>query len=126
MKKLSIMVLGIVILNLVCSSAFTEDEKNTIAVVKQNKKSVVFVTNIQIVRDMFFSTQKVARGTGSGFVWDEHGHIVTNAHVIDNGDDFAITCPDQKTYHAKLVGKEEQKDIVKIVLKRSHKQGTQM
>ena len=98
-------------------SAYTEDEKNTIEVVKATKKSVVFVTKIQQTRDFFFGSREVARGTGSGFVWDTNGHIVTNYHVVEGGERFAISCPDQKTYPARLVGGEPAKDIavLKIV-----------
>lgn len=113
-KKTSIYVLIVLLLFFITTfkiNAITEDEKNTIEVVKRNVNSVVFVTNIQYVRDFFFGSQKVARGTGTGFIWDLRGHIVTNFHVIEDGDVFAITCPDQRTYKAKLVGKESAKDI---------------
>jgi len=89
----------------------TEDERNTIDVVRRTKNSVVFITNIQMVRDFFFSEQEVARGTGSGFVWDNDGHIVTNYHVIEDGDRFMVSLPDGEQRAARLVGKEEAKDI---------------
>jgi S1-C subfamily serine protease len=92
-------------------SALTVDEQNTIEVVKSTANSVVFITNIQLVRDFFFDQQQVARGSGSGFVWDGDGHIVTNYHVIEDGDLFMVTLPDQKQRRARLVGKEEKKDI---------------
>jgi S1-C subfamily serine protease len=90
----------------------TEDERNTTDVVERTKNSVVFVTNIQLVRDFFsFDEQAVPRGTGSGFVWDNRGHIVTNYHVIEDGDFFNITLPNQEQRQARLIGKEENKDI---------------
>jgi S1-C subfamily serine protease len=92
-------------------SALTEDEKNTIDVVKQNANSVVYITNIQYVRDFFYNEEQVARGTGSGFIWDNSGHVVTNYHVIEDGDAFLVTLPDQKHLRARLVGKEPNKDI---------------
>lgn len=87
-----------------------EDERNTINIVEQTKNSVVFITNIQYISD-FFSTEQVTRGSGSGFVWDNKGHIVTNYHVIEEGDLFNITLPNQEQRQARLVGKEELKDI---------------
>ncbi len=90
----------------------TEDERNTTDVVERTKNSVVFVTNIQLVRDFFsFDEQAVPRGTGSGFVWDDSGHIVTNYHVIEEGDFFNITLPNQEQRQARLIGKEENRDI---------------
>jgi S1-C subfamily serine protease len=90
----------------------TEDEKNTIEVVKKTQNSVVYITNIQLVRDFFSWTEEaVPRGTGSGFIWDEQGHIITNYHVIEDGDLFNVTLPNQEERQAKLVGKEPNKDI---------------
>ncbi len=92
-------------------SALTEDEENTIDVVKKSANSVVFITNIKRVRSFFYQEEQVARGTGSGFVWDNRGHIVTNYHVIEDGDMFSVTLPDQQQRRARLVGIEENKDI---------------
>lgn len=89
----------------------TEDEKNTINIVRRTKHSVVFITNIQLVRDFYFEEEAVARGTGSGFVWDNLGHIVTNFHVIEDGDIFNISAPDREDRRARLVGKDPSKDI---------------
>jgi S1-C subfamily serine protease len=99
-------------LPLLAQAPLTPDEQNTIEVVKKNKNSVVFVTNIALVRDFFWgSEEKMPRGSGSGIVWDEKGHIVTNFHVIEDGVEFIVTLPNQEQRNAKLVGKEESKDI---------------
>jgi S1-C subfamily serine protease len=98
----------------------TEDERNTIEIVKKNKNSVVYVTNIQLVRDFWYgSEEKMPRGSGSGFVWDDKGHIVTNFHVIEDGVEFLVTLPNQEQRQAKLVGKEESKDIAVLELQGS-------
>lgn len=92
-------------------AALIQDEQNTIDVVKKSVDSVVFITNIQLVRDFFFREDAVPRGSGSGFIWDNEGHIVTNYHVIEDGDIFSISLPNQRQLKAKLVGKEPNKDI---------------
>ena len=98
-------------------SRFTEDERNTIEVVKKTKNSVVFITNLQYVRDFFYSSdQPVPQGSGSGFVWDGQGHIVTNFHVIAEGDKFMVSLPNQKQVEATLVGREPNKDIAVLKL----------
>jgi len=56
------------------------------------------------------------RGSGSGFMWDDKGHIVTNFHVIEDGVEFLVTLPNQEQRQAKLVGKEESKDIAVLEL----------
>lgn len=89
-----------------------DDERNTIDIVKRIKPSVVFVTNIQKVRDFFYgSEENVPRGAGSGFVWDDQGHIVTNYHVIEGGDSFSVTLDNQEQRQARVVGQEPNKDI---------------
>jgi S1-C subfamily serine protease len=96
---------------------FTADEQNTIDIVKRTKNSVVFITNMQYISNFFFqSDQPVARGSGSGFVWDDKGHLVTNFHVIEDGVKFMVTLPDQKQVEAKLIGREPAKDIAVLEL----------
>jgi S1-C subfamily serine protease len=84
------------------SYSMTEDEANTIKIVKESSNSVVYIINVRNGR---------VKGTGTGFVWDNRGHIVTNAHVIAGGNQFVITCPDQKHLFVKLIGVETVKDI---------------
>jgi S1-C subfamily serine protease len=98
-------------------SKLTEDERNTIDIVRKTKNSVVYITNLQYVRDFFYSSdQPVPRGSGSGFVWDDRGHIVTNFHVIEDGDKFMVSLPNQKQVEAKLIGREPNKDIAVLQL----------
>jgi S1-C subfamily serine protease len=100
----------------------TEDEKNTIDIVKRTQNSVVYVTNIQLVRDFFsWAEEQIPRGTGSGFIWDDQGHIITNYHVIEDGDLFSVTLPNQDQRQAKLVGKEPAKDIAVLKIEGSLK-----
>jgi S1-C subfamily serine protease len=95
----------------------SEDELNTIEVVRKTRNSVVYITNLQYVRDFFYSSdQPVPRGSGSGFVWDDAGHLVTNFHVIDEGDKFMVSLPDQRQVEATLVGRDPTKDIAVLKL----------
>jgi len=99
------------------NAQLTEDERNTIDIVRKTKNSVVFITNLQYVRDFFYSSdQPVPQGSGSGFVWDDQGHIVTNFHVIEEGDKFMVSLPNQKQVEAKLVGRDPNKDIAVLKL----------
>ncbi len=99
------------------NAQLTEDERNTIEVVKRSKTSVVFITNIKLVRDVFFGEEeKMPRGSGSGFIWDNEGHIVTNFHVIEDGVEFLVALPNGEQRQAKLVGKEESKDTAVLKL----------
>ena len=95
-----------------------EDEKATIKLFEETSPSVVFITTINLRRD-FFSTNiyKIPAGTGSGFIWDSDGHIVTNYHVIKGADEAKITLWDQSTWDAKLVGAEPDKDLAVLKIK---------
>jgi len=93
------------------SAQLIEDERNTIDIVKRLKNSVVFITNIGLVRDWYFNEAKVPKGSGSGFIWDDQGRIVTNFHVIQDGIEFSVTLPNREQRPAKVVGKDEKKDI---------------
>jgi S1-C subfamily serine protease len=99
------------------NSRLTEDERNTIEIVKKTRNSVVYITNLQYVRDFFYSSdQPVPRGSGTGFVWDDEGHLVTNFHVIDEGDKFMVSLPDQRQVEATLIGRDATKDIAVLKL----------
>ena len=99
------------------NSRLTEDERNTIEIVKKTRNSVVYIANLQYVRDFFYSSdQPVPRGSGTGFVWDDEGHLVTNFHVIDEGDKFMVSLPDQRQVEATLIGRDATKDIAVLKL----------
>ncbi|PIP95829.1 MAG: hypothetical protein COW78_03590, partial [Bdellovibrio sp. CG22_combo_CG10-13_8_21_14_all_39_27] len=91
-----------------------ENEKNTISIFKRSVDSVVNVSNIKIARRggfFGFDLMEIPAGQGTGFVWDKEGHIVTNYHVIANGDSFLISFHNDKNqYKAKVVGGEPRKD----------------
>jgi len=92
-------------------AALLPDEENTIKIVKEVSPSVVYVTNIALGQNVFMDELAVPQGTGSGFVWDREGHIVTNYHVVRGGDAFLVTLKDQTQLEAKVIGVEPRKDI---------------
>ena len=98
-------------------------ERNTIDVFQQASSAVVFVHNLQKRREFFsFNVTEVQAGTGSGFLWDGKGHIVTNYHVVQGATRVAVTLIDGKTYNANIVGAEPRKDmaILKIDLRKTN------
>lgn len=94
------------------AGARTEDESNTIAVFQNAAPATVFVTQHRVVTDGFWrQAAEVPSGSGSGFVWDKAGHIVTNFHVVANASKLTVTLQDQKVFNAELVGVEPRRDI---------------
>ncbi len=89
-----------------------EDEKETIRLFEETSASVVFITTVNLRRDYFGTNiYKIPAGTGSGFIWDKAGHVVTNFHVIRGAHEATVTLSDQSTWKATLVGAEPDKDI---------------
>ena len=87
-------------------------EKATIALFRQASPSVLHITAISVQRDLFtLNLYQIPEGTGSGFVWDHSGNIITNFHVIQNADVAQVTLGDQTTWKARRVGVAPDKDI---------------
>jgi len=91
----------------------TEEEKANIKLFQSAAPSVCFITTTAFVRTDFFSRNltEMPQGSGSGFVWDKEGHIITNFHVIKDADRAQVTLADQSVYDAKLVGYAAEKDL---------------
>ncbi|KAI3452429.1 hypothetical protein Pfo_009094 [Paulownia fortunei] len=88
------------------------DELATVRLFQENTPSVVYITNLASRQDAFtLDVLEVPQGSGSGFVWDTQGHIVTNYHVIRGASDLKVTLADQSTYDAKVVGFDQDKDV---------------
>ena len=88
------------------------DERNTIAVFESVSSSVVYITTVQYVRDYFSrNVMRVPQGTGSGFVWDDEGRVVTNYHVVRGAQEALVRLGDQRSFQARLVGASPEHDL---------------
>ena len=90
----------------------TVEEKTNIEIFEETAPAVVFITAKR--RQWFLysrSTRDTPQGTGSGFIWDDRGHIVTNFHVLQGGDRFEVVLQDQSSYDAVVVGVHPPKDL---------------
>jgi S1-C subfamily serine protease len=88
------------------------DEQSTIEVFEKFSRSVVHITSLETHRDrMTLDVSEIPQGVGSGFVWDQSGHIITNFHVVAHGDRASVTLNDGTTYAAQIVGRAPDKDI---------------
>src|SRR5690606_30749731 len=99
------------------AGARTEDENNTIDVFRAAAPATVFVSQSQVVIDRWQRRAEVPAGAGTGFVWDNAGHVVTNCHVAlpdcnpRRASKLTVTLYNQKTHPAELVGIDRTKDI---------------
>jgi len=88
------------------------DERDTITVFQRVSPAVVFISSSELRRNMFsLNVFEIPIGQGSGFVYDKQGHIVTNYHVIQEGNRATVTLADQSEYDATLVGGTLDKDL---------------
>lgn len=102
--------------------ALAADEKATIELFEKSRDSVVFITTSAQVQDYWSrNTFSVPRGSGSGFLWDESGHVVTNYHVIQNASEATVRLANGKDYKASLVGASAMHDIAVLKIKINQK-----
>jgi S1-C subfamily serine protease len=88
------------------------DEQATIALFEAARPSVVFITTAAQRVDPFTrNVFPVPRGTGSGFLWDARGHVVTNAHVLEGASAALVRLADGSSWPAELVGTDPRNDL---------------
>ncbi len=75
--------------------------------------SVVNVTNLARL-ELFAEEEVIPQGEGSGFMWDDQGHIVTTAHVVEGADEVQITLYDGLTLPAQVVGVDPDSDLAVV------------
>src|SRR3954468_15075813 len=89
-----------------------EDEKATIELFKQTSSSVVYITTLSRRYNMLMQAVDIPEGTGSGFIWDDSGDIVTNFHVIRGATGGAkVTLSNHETFDAETIGVAPEFDL---------------
>jgi S1-C subfamily serine protease len=100
-------------------------EKALIALFERSRDSVVFLSTSRTVRDAWTrNLTTIPRGSGSGFLWDDMGHVVTNFHVIQGASQATITVADGRQYPAKLVGASPAHDLAVLKIDTDFKRPT--
>jgi putative serine protease PepD len=95
------------------ASGLTPEEEIVIGVYRAASPGVVFVTSTVLSQDFFFRVVP-ERGSGSGFIIDDRGYILTNNHVVENADSLEVTLADKSKVPAKLVGRDPNNDLAVI------------
>ncbi|MCS7467597.1 trypsin-like peptidase domain-containing protein [Stieleria sp. ICT_E10.1] len=87
-------------------------EQSTVELFRTVSPSVVYLTTRSRVASPFSRRAiEVDAGSGSGFMWDEFGHIVTNFHVLQDASSAKVVLWDQSSYEAILVGGSADHDL---------------
>jgi len=88
------------------------DEQSTIELFERCSPSVVYITTSEIRKGFFnLNVYEIPRGSGSGFIWDNKGHIVTNYHVIESANKVEVTLGDGTVSKGSVVGVSPDKDL---------------
>jgi S1-C subfamily serine protease len=86
------------------------EEQRVIAVYQRTSPAVVNITT-QVLRRSFFFGLIPEEGSGSGFVYDGEGHIITNYHVVEDADEIVVSFGGDKELPAKIVGVDPPNDL---------------
>ena len=96
----------------------TAEEQQNIDIFEKWKASVVYIATTERVMDFWTrNVTSVPRGTGSGFIWDTAGHVVTNVHVISGAASANVKLADGRDYEATLVGASLAHDIAVLQIR---------
>ena len=95
----------------------TYSSKNNLTLIRLFEKSEEGVVKINVQR---YGSQGDPGGMGSGFVYDNLGHIITNAHVVEGANKAIVTFLDGSQYDAEIIGKDKFTDIAVIKVNENH------
>ena len=110
-------------LHLTSEQPLSAEELKTIAVFEKAAKSVAYITNTAVRRDLWsLNTFEVPQGSGSGFIWNTKGHIVTNFHVVYGADSIQVILDDQSTHDARVIGVDPDHDLAVLQINAKKKQ----
>lgn len=89
------------------------EEASNIRVYKEVVPGVALITPLAMRTNIYTgAVQETPRGTGSGFVWDTDGHVVTNFHVVQSAEGAQVLLPrSQEAFKARLVGVDPANDL---------------
>ncbi len=95
-----------------------DDEKTTIEIFRESLPSVVYISSLTVNRAQASPNPvQITRGTGSGFIWDHQGHVVTNFHLIRGAQSATVILADNSEWDAALVGYEPDRDLAVLRIK---------
>src|SRR4029453_12066194 len=98
--------------------ALNAEERATIALFRQVSPSVVYITTLARQRDFFsLNIAEIPQGSGSGFIWDPEGHVISNFHVLQGASSAKVTLADHSVWDAQLVGVAPDHDLAVLYIR---------
>ena len=102
------------------ASPFSADEQNNIDIYKSARDATVNITSKTYVQDWFMRVFP-QEGTGSGFIINQDGQILTNNHVVQGASQLTVKLADQKEYKARVLGRDPRSDLALIKIEAPRK-----
>ncbi len=102
------------------AAGYSSDENNNIEIYKTAHQATVNITSIVYTEDFFFRVYP-SEGSGSGFLINADGQILTNRHVVRGSNKLTVTLADHKQYAARVLGMDSQNDLALIQISASRK-----
>ena len=96
--------------------ALTRDEENSVDIYRRFNAGVVNITSRAVSYD-FFLNPVPTDSSGSGFILDSQGHILTNYHVVKGAQRLEVSLTDRSKWPAKMVGADPQTDLAVLAIK---------
>ncbi len=99
-------------------TAVINTEEATIKLFEETAPSVCYINTSKVTQSRWNrNVQEIPAGTGSGFIWDKDGSIVTNYHVIKGASRVTVTLSDMSSWDAELIGVAKNKDLAVLRIK---------
>lgn len=103
------------------ATTYSNDEQNNIDIYKASRDAVVNITSVVYRQDFFFRIFP-EKGTGTGFIINPDGAILTNLHVVaENSGELSVTLSDKKVLKAKVLGFDKRNDLALIKINAGRK-----
>ncbi|MGK5092071.1 trypsin-like peptidase domain-containing protein [Deltaproteobacteria bacterium TL4] len=104
------------------AAKYSPEEEENIRIYRENSSAVVNISSITLNYDFFFRASPAESGTGTGFIIDKEGHILTNYHVIERAQKLIVTLDDNSQWPATIVGEDPNNDLAVIKMEAPSKQ----
>lgn len=98
----------------------TPEERVNVAVYESSYRAVVHIDARAVQTESFWGDSVTSEGSGSGSIWDEQGHILTNFHVVEGSQQVVVTLFDGNQYEAKVIGADPPNDIAVLKIEAPH------
>ena len=110
---LGFLIVCLFVVSLVVSGQLKTSEEPVVEVYRETSPSVVNITTTRVAFN-FFMQPVPQEGSGSGFIYDKEGHIITNDHVIEGAQEINVTFTDGRTVPAEVIGRDPLDDLAVI------------